>query len=235
MNFSLEAKSRQVNKSSAITALKTQGQVPGVVYGLKGKPQALQVEYNDLLKILTQAGTSNIINLKVDDKNYQVIVREYQQDPVTDKLIHVDFLQVADDHPITTKVPLEFIGVSKAVKEQGGKLFVKEEKVKVKCLPVDLPASIKIDVTVLAELGQGILIKDLQVSDKVTILNNPTDPVVSVIVPKKIFEPTLEEVAPAEGEGVVEGEAPKEGGVKEEATPAEGETPKEGVEPEDKK
>lgn len=87
-------------------------------------------------------------------------------------------------------------------------------------MPVDLPSAIKVDVTILAELGQSILIKDLPVSNKVNILNNPTDPVVSVTVPKKIIEVAstgTAAVAGTEGEAPVESEKPAEGEAKEDA------------------
>lgn len=109
MEFNLQAKSRQVGKDSQLTDIRNSAQVPGVVYGLKSESHPLTVGYNEVLKIITQAGTSNIINLKVDNKDFRVIVREYQQNSVSDKITHVDFLQIADNHPITTKVPLSLL------------------------------------------------------------------------------------------------------------------------------
>ena len=228
--FVLEAKERKT--SDNLHNLRTQGRVPGTVYGAKVKALNIDVEYNALLKILTTAGTSNIVTIKAGDKNVKAIVREYQQDPVTDKLTHVDFLVVDDKHFLTTVVPLEFVGESRLVKEQGAKLNFKNEKVNVKCLPGDLPATIKVDVSVLQDMGQTISISQLEVSDKVEILNNPNDPVVNVTMPKKIKIETPVEEAPAEGEEGAEGEAPAEG----EAKPEEGkEAPKEGeAKPEEK-
>ncbi len=208
MNFLLEAKTREIGTGSDLSALKGEGQVPGVIYGPKEKPQALAVRYNDLIKVLNGAGTSNIINLKLDDQDLRVIVRDYQQDPLSDKVIHVDFLHIADDQPVMTKVPLKFVGESLGVKEHGGKLDIKNNQVKVKCLPLDLPAVIEVDISGLIDLNQTISIKDLAVSEKVAILNNPNDPVVSVIVPKKLdlgeqaAAPTV--AAPAEGEAPAE-------------------------------
>lgn len=206
MNFLLEAKSREIGKGSDITALKDQGQVPGVIYGPQEKAQSLAVGYNELIKILNQAGTSHIINLKLDDQDMRAIVRDYQQDPVSDKVIHVDFLQIADDRPIMTKVPLKFVGESVGVKEHGGKLDIKNDQVKVKCLPLDLPEAIEVDISGLVDLNQSILIKDLIVSDQVVILNNPNDPVVAVIVPKKLEVATETVASPVEGAEAKEGE-----------------------------
>jgi len=140
--FLLEAKQRQVGQHSQLTKIRENSQVPGVVYGFHKDPQLITVDYNVLLKILTEAGTSNIITLKLAGQEIKVMVREYQQDPVTDKIKHIDFYALTDKRMITTTVPLNFIGTSKAVKEQGGKLTIKQDKVKVKCLPANLPATI---------------------------------------------------------------------------------------------
>ena len=219
--FVLEANQRKVDQQSRLTELRNNSRVPGVIYGF-GKDQiVIDVEYNALLKILTEASTSNLIKIKVGGKEIEVIVREYQQDPVTDKLVHVDFMATDPKRELNTVVSLEFVGVSKAVREQGAKLDVKNEKVNVTCLPQDLPAKISLDTSGLNEIGQKLLISDLQVSDKIKITNDPNAPVVSVIMPKKIkLAPIVEAgVEGAEGAEGVEG-------VEGEAKPAEGEAKK---------
>ena len=119
----------------------------------------------------------------------------------------MDFLALDDKHPIITEVPLEFVGVSNAVREQGGKLNFKNEKVKVRCLPTDLPSKIEVDVSVLSELGQKLIMSDLKVKDAVKILNNPSDPVVDVNIPKKIIIEETVVAAPVVAEAAKEGEA----------------------------
>lgn len=203
MSFVLEAQTRTPGKGSQLTEIRTQSGVPGVIYGFEQDSQAIAVDYNELIKILKEAGTSNIITLKLDGKELRVIVKTYDQDPVSDRVIHVDFLLVNDDRLLTTVVPLEFVGASKAVKELGGKLNIKSEQVLVKCLPADLPATLKLDLSILDNLGKSILVENIQVSDKVSILTNATDPVISVSLPKKgkLEENIVEAVAP-EAEGV---------------------------------
>ncbi len=210
--FILEANERQVDKQSQLSEIRDNSRVPGVVYGFSQKPLSIDVAYKELLDILNEAGTSNIITLKIGGKDFKVIVREYQQHPVTDKLTHVDFMAIDEKRELTTVVPLEFVGTSKAVREQGGMLNVKNDQVNVRCLPQNLPAKIEVDVALLAEMGQKLVISDLQVDEKVTILNNPNDPVITVIVPKKIklAAPTSTEEGGEEGTEGAEGEA-KEG------------------------
>ncbi|PWB39103.1 MAG: 50S ribosomal protein L25 [Parcubacteria group bacterium] len=228
-HFTLEAKKREIGKHSLLTNIIKNNRVAAVVYGLDTEPITIDVDYNQLLKVMKGAGTSHIIDLKVDGHNFMTIVRGYQQDPVSDKLRHVDFLAVSKDKPFTTMVPIELVGVSKAVKEQGAKLSIKNQWVKVKCLPENLPSKYVIDLSSLAEIGQGVLIGDIETKLGVQVLNDPRDPVVSVVVPKefKIEEPTAAaattevvpgadagtEAAPAEG-----AEAPKDS--KAEAAPA---------------
>lgn len=212
--FILEVKQREAGQHSKVTEIRNDSRVPGIIYGFGKESLAIDVDYKELLKVLTEAGTSNVVTLKVGGKEIKAIVREYQQDPINDKLTHVDFMSIDNKRPIITFVPVEFVGTSKAVREQGGKLNQKTTKVKVQCLPEYLPGKIEVDVSVLAEMGQKLLVSDLQKDENVTILNNPLDPVVDVTVPKLIeIQETTAEV-PAEGE-VKEGE--------EGATPAEGE------------
>ncbi|MBP9802204.1 50S ribosomal protein L25 [Patescibacteria group bacterium] len=185
MSFVLEAKTREIGKASLLNELRKNSRVPAIVYGFANDSQAISVDYNAVLKILKEAGTSHVVTLQIDGQEKQVIVKSFDQDPVTDKITHVDLMLMVADRPVTTVVPLAFVGVSKAVKELGAKLETKNQQVTVKCLPADLPASLEIDLNTLTTLGQTILVKDIPVSEKVSILNNPNDPVISVKMPKR--------------------------------------------------
>jgi len=205
--FVLEANSREVSQHSKVTELRDGDRVPAVVYGPKNDSLAIEIEYNPLYKVVKEAQLSNIITLKLNKKDIRVIIREYQKHSVSGRITHVDFLALDDKHPIITEVPLEFVGVSNAVREQGGKLNFKNEKVKVRCLPTDLPSKIEVDVSVLSELGQKLIMSDLKVKDAVKILNNPSDPVVDVNIPKKIIIEETVVAAPVVAEAAKEGEA----------------------------
>lgn len=219
--FILEANERKIDKQSQLTETRVQGKVPGVIYGFSRNPVVIDLEYGHLLKVLKEAGTSNIITVKVGGKDIKVIVREYQQDPVSDKLIHIDFMAISDKRKITTKIPLEFVGQSNAVREQGGKLNIKATTVDVRCFPADLPNKITIDLSIFTELGKKLIISDLSVGDKVEILNNPNNPVADVNVPKKLELVTTTEVAKTEGAEGEEGAKAEGEGV--EGAKAEGE------------
>jgi large subunit ribosomal protein L25 len=207
--FVLEANSREVSQHSKITQLRDGDRVPAVVYGPKNDTLAIEIEYNPLYKVAKEAGLSNIITLKLDKKEIPVIIREYQKHSVSDRITHVDFLALDDKHRIVTEVPLEFVGVSSAVREQGGKLNIKNEKVRVDCFPKDLPNKIEVDLGILSELGQKLMISDLKVNSGVKILNNPNDPVVDVNIPKKarVEESTAAVAAPVAGEAAKDASA----------------------------
>jgi large subunit ribosomal protein L25 len=233
--FILEANERKVDKQSQLTDIRKGSRVPGVVYGFSQKPVSIDIDYRDLLKVLKEAGTSNVITVKVAGKEIKTIVREYQQNPVSDKLTHVDFMAIDAKKKVSTKVPLEFIGISKVVREEGGQLNKKTLNVDVQCLPADLPAKISVDVSMFTEMGQKLVISDLVVDEKVTIMNDPNNPVANVTVPKKMkIKSAAEE---AEDAAAAEAAAAAEEGAEGEAKPAEGEAkPAEGeAKPEEKK
>jgi len=206
--FALTVNQRETGVHSKITKIRQAARVPGIVYGFAQEPVSIDADYNELLHILKKAGTSHVVTLNIGGKEFKTIIRSFQQDPVTDKITHVDFWLLKDDREITTRVPLEFLGVSKAVKEKGGKLNIKNDVVNVRCLPKDLPATFQINLETLAEIGQTILIKDIDAGDGVNILNNPNDPVISITLPKKI-KITAEETAEAEA-AAAEAEAAEE-------------------------
>lgn len=211
--FILEAKERQVDKQSQLTDIRTSSRVPGIIYGFSQEPVSIEADYQKLLKILKEAGTSNIVNIKVSGKEIRAIVREFQQNPVSDRITHVDFMAIDDKKLLMTKVPLEFIGMSKLVREQGAQLNKKINTVNVKCLPTDLPSKIEVDISILTEIGQKLLISDLKkINEKVLITNDPNDPVANITMPKlaQMKEDVVAKTA-TETETPAETEAPAEG------------------------
>ena len=198
----LTVKARSKGKASLLSFIRNNSGVPGAVYGLKKESVLFSADYNTLVKVLNTAGTSQIIDLDLDGQTIPVIVRDFQKDPVSDRLIHVDFLAVDEKETFTTIVPLKFSGTSKAVREQGGKLEIKRQSVKVRCLPKDLPAFIEVNLSELANIGNDITVEHLVVAKEVKILDNPFDKVVDVVVPRKevVATSAASAAAPAEGE-----------------------------------
>jgi large subunit ribosomal protein L25 len=140
----------------------------------------------------------------VDGTEYPALVREKQRDYIKNRLLHVDFLAVSMTELLRTSVNVHFIGISPAVKDYNAVLVKNLEQLEVECLPTDLPEAIEVDISALKRPGEGIRVRDVQVSDKVRILND-SDTMVAVATFAKVEEegaavPGAEGVTPAAAE-----------------------------------
>jgi len=196
--------------------LRAQDNVPCVLYG--GSENVHFQSHELSFRSLIYTPESHIVNLDIDGQKFNAILQEVQFHPITDKILHIDFLELQDDKPVKISVPVRMIGASEGVK-QGGKLTLKMRKIKIKALPNDLPDAIDVNIEPL-EIGDSFRIKELNIPG-VEILESPNNMVVSVRVTRKVV---VEEETPTAVEGApAEGAAPAEGGEKKEepaATPA---------------
>lgn len=215
----LEAKLRE-ERGKKVNKGRKQGLVPAVVYGKKVEPQSLWVNDLDLKRLLKSAGESVIIDLIIGGKaGRNVIFHEIQKDPLTSKYIHIDFFQVRMDEKIETEVELLFSGESPAVKESGGVFVRNIDKIKIRCLPADLPSHIDVDISTIKTFDDHIAAKDLKISDKVELEMDPETVIALVSPPRseeelaQLEEKVEEDVTKVEG--VVKEEAPAEEGAEE--------------------
>jgi len=190
-----------------VKALRKQGFIPAELYGHGVENIHLSVPAKDFLKIFKEAGESTIINLNFENKKLPVLIHDVAVDPINDQIIHIDFYQIKMDEKITTSVPLEFIGEAPAVKEKGGILVKAMQEIEIEALPADLPASIKVNLNDLSEIGKSIYVKDLQVTKGLKILVEPETVVATVIEAAK---EEVEEKPITVEEVKVEGEEKKE-------------------------
>ncbi|MCQ2606114.1 MAG: 50S ribosomal protein L25/general stress protein Ctc [Bacteroidales bacterium] len=137
--------------------LRAAGSIPCVLYGV-GENQNFTVEAKAFDKVIITPNVY-VVNLNIDGASHKAILKEVQFHPVTDEVLHVDFLEVTDEKPFEIKLPIKIVGHSEGVK-QGGKLKVKMRKMKVSGLLKDLPAELVVDVTSLG-LGQSIKLASL--------------------------------------------------------------------------
>lgn len=186
--------------------LRRNRRVPAVLYG--GKEQThFHVDYIDMSKLFINPEVFQI-SLDVDGKKTEAIIKDVQQHPVTDKITHVDFLELDDKKPVKVYTPVKLKGVSPGV-INGGKLHQVFRKLKVVALPGQLPAELELDISKL-KIGHSIRVGDLNFPD-LTFLHDPKSVIVAVKTARKVVvEDDLEE----EGE---EGAAEGEGEKKEEA------------------
>ncbi|OGZ64754.1 MAG: hypothetical protein A3A98_02065 [Candidatus Staskawiczbacteria bacterium RIFCSPLOWO2_01_FULL_40_39] len=177
-----------------IKSMKNQGKIPAVVYGPGVKNASVEIDEKEFIKIFRQAGESSLIELKVEKDKRPVLVHEIQKDPVSDKIIHIDFYQADLKEEVEVAVPLVFEGVAPAEKDLGGTLNKNMLEVEVKALPQNLPHEIKVLVDSLKTFEDHILVKDLVVPKDVTILKNPDEIVASVLPPQKVEEELAKEI-----------------------------------------
>jgi len=221
MEARLEAVKRETKGKNEARRLRVAGQIPAVLYGgvmVEGKPQAtpIAVDPKALMNILrSESGVNTLIGLQVGSEDVKVLMREYQIDPVTHRLLHADFLRVAMDKMLTVTVQVTVKGEPKGVKQQGGLLDIVHREVEIECLPADIPEHIEIDVTELM-LGQAIRLKDVATNPKWTPVTDPDVMLVHVIAPRAVAEPTADAAAaaatpgaPAEPEVIKKGKVEK--------------------------
>jgi large subunit ribosomal protein L25 len=193
--------------------LRTQGLIPGVVYGAAKESIAVAVSPKEITTILRSAsGENTLFDLDLDGKRRKVILKEFQLEPIKGQILHADFYEVALDKMLEVKVHVELHGTPVGVKVQGGIIDFVTRELEVECLPTDIPEKIVLDVSEL-ELGKHLRVSDLTAPPKVKILTEPDIVVVHVVAPRAEEVAVVAEVA-AEGataaEPEVEGEAAEE-------------------------
>jgi len=205
----IESSVREATGKGSNRALRRSGKIPAVLYGHKNESVSLVVDPKEIFKILhSDSGENTIFGLNVPGRErLTCLIKEYQLEPVSHILLHADFYEVAMDETLEVKVPLETQGESYGVKSEGGLMDIVHRELHVECLPGDIPESIVVDVTNL-KIGDLIRVRDLVVSDKIKILDEPETVVVA------IEHPRAEEVVaavPVEGETEAEPEVIKKG------------------------
>src|SRR5215208_2885630 len=216
----LDVEDRAERGTRAAKRLRREGYVPGVVYGGKdGDCMTFKVNSRTLRHVLVDG--SALIDLKVNGKTRPVIVKDQQQHPVRDELLHIDLLEVRLDEKIQTQVYVHLEGAEEApgIKE-GGVLEHVTHQLNIEALPTDIPEAIVVDVSGL-EIAATMHLSQISPPTGVTFLDNPDETILAtVVVPTEVEEPEIEEETVLVGE---DGEPLEEG-----AEPAEGE---EGAEP----
>jgi large subunit ribosomal protein L25 len=195
----LKANTRTETGRNAIKRLRAKDVVPGVVYG--GKEQTLNIALSrrELEQVLHHVTGANVlINLQVAEggatKNRLALIKEVQQHPVTDEILHVDFHEISATQKLRTSVPVRAVGEPAGAKEGGVLEFVMRE-LRVECSPKDLPEAIEVNVEALA-IGQTIQVGAVIAPAGVTLLDNKDQAVFTVAAPMAEEEVV---VAPVEG------------------------------------
>ncbi|PWB53070.1 MAG: 50S ribosomal protein L25 [Anaerolineales bacterium] len=195
-----------------VKAIRREGKLPAVIYGHHIQPISIVLDLHDTSRSLMGLAPSALVTVDVDGEKHRTLVREKQRNKITGTLLHIDFLAVSMTEKLRSRVYMEIVGVSPAIKDFDGVLVTGLDEVEVECLPNDLPERIVVDISELANIGDGIYVHDLAVPEGVKILTD-AETMVALITAQAAAE---EEVAPAIEEVV--GEEPEviEHGKKEE-------------------
>lgn len=161
--------------------LRYAGKVPAVLYG--GDEQYHFAVSAADLKPLIYTPEVNFVDLEIDGKKYQAIVQEAQYHPLTDQIIHIDFLALSDKKEVSMSIPITLTGTSPGVK-MGGKLVQKLRKLRVKALPKHMPQVIEVSLESL-EVGKSVRVEAIKI-ENAKVLNNGDDTIVSVIMSRAL-------------------------------------------------
>lgn len=179
--ITIEGQLRTATGKTATRQLRSQGMVPGVIYG--GAQEVSFAVTALALKPFIYTPDFQLAELKIDGKVYTCILKDLQFDKVSDLLTHVDFLELVEGKKVKATIPLKYTGASVGVKA-GGKLEIRLKSVKVKTEPKFLRENIEVDLTNL-ELNQNIRVQDI-VAENIEILNSPRIPIASVTMTRQL-------------------------------------------------
>ena len=200
--LAISAKLRNGTGKTDSKALRNQGNVPCVLYG--GEKQVCFYAHENDFRNLVYTPDVFIVELDIEGEKYRAVMQDLQFHPVTDKLLHLDFLQIFDDKEVTMTIPVHLEGMSIGIRN-GGVLSFRRRKIITRAIPGNLPEYIEINIEDL-EIGQSIFIKDLRV-DKYSFLAADNAVVVGVRTARELIieEEEEEELEGEEGE-ITEGE-----------------------------
>jgi large subunit ribosomal protein L25 len=188
----VEGKSRSDRGKKATRQLRSEGQVPGVIYGGTDNIHFSASQFS--LRPLVYTPAFQVAEISVDGKTHRCILKDLQFDVVTDELNHVDFLELVDDRKVIADLPIKLVGQSKGVKD-GGQLVAKLKTLKVRTYPKHLSENIEVNITNL-ELHGNIRVEDVNLPE-VEILNSPRIPIVSVVTTRALRQAESDEAKPA--------------------------------------
>ena len=218
----LELAPREIT-GKKVKGLRREGLTPVHLYGKDLDSGVYQVDALLLQRLLPRVGTNIPLSIKLKGKRGENIcfVREVQRHPVTENVLHVDFIRVDVSQTVRAEVPILLSGNAPAARELGGTLLQPLQSITVESLPMNVPPSFELDVTGLDDFEKGLYVRDLPTAAEVTFLTDP-DELIARVSPPRIEVVEEEEVEELE-EGAEEGEGAAVAAVAEEGSAAEGE------------
>ena len=199
---------RELRGKNASRRLRATGKVPGNVYGMSLDSYAVAVEARRIEEILRLgSGRNTIFTLSLGEgqQSRAVMLRELQRDPVSEQLVHVDFLRVDPTKVVHVRIPVRLVGTPEGVKNEGGVIDFVHRQVEVACMPSSIPERLDIDIEHL-HINQNISVKELQTEEGVEILDDP-DTILAVVASPRVEVEETPEVEEGAEEAAPDGEA----------------------------
>lgn len=190
--FVIKAKKRDSNIK--LEELRKGNEIPAVFYGMGKDTTPVSISTIEFKKVWREAGESSPVKVSMEGGDIDALIHEVQVDPVTSEPIHADFLAIDMKKKIQVNVPLEFEGISPAVKSGVGNLVKVLHEVEVEALPSDLPHNLVVDISTLLSLENQIFVSDIKAPAGVTIITDASEVVASIVA--QVEE--KEEEAPAD-------------------------------------
>jgi large subunit ribosomal protein L25 len=211
----VEGAPRATRGKNEARRLRVSGKVPATLYGGKGEALSLAVNTKQVTAILrSETGHNTLFQVDLGGRQEPAIVKDWQVDPVSGNLLHVDLLRIAMDVRMKVKVPVHTFGEPSGVKVQGGVYEVVTREVEVECLPADIPTEFKVDVSGLA-LSQSLRAGELPINTaKLKLLTDPQTVLSHVVTLRAEEEKPVEAAVattPAEPEVIKKGKKEVEG------------------------
>lgn len=189
----LTLKAEKRENTEKLEQIRQAGKLPAVFYGKKEASAPISITKKDFLKVWKEAGESSVITLETPEGVKESLIHDVDLDPVSGAPRHADFYVFEKGHKVEVELPIEFIGVSPAVKELGGILVKVLHGFKVKAMPKDLPHNVEVDISKLKTFDDQVLAQDIKLPNGVELEENPEEVVALVSAPRDEKE---EETAP---------------------------------------
>ncbi len=171
--------------------------LPANIYGTDFKSLAVSTKFKDFIKVYKIAKETGVIYLSIENKEIPVLIKNVQLHPVSHLILHVDFRKIDLKKKVETEVPIKIIGESEAVTQKEGVLLTLSDKLIIEALPEDIPQNFEIDISALKDIGQEIKVKDIKITEKFEIKDDPEKVIVSVTAHKEeSITPETETEAP---------------------------------------
>lgn len=192
MSFKIKAEKREVFGKNASRRLRREGMMPAVFYEAGRGSVPLKLKKSDIFKILKlESGERTIVQISYDSELKDAMIKELQRNPVTDEILHADFIQIAMDKAVRVSIPVITVGEAVGVKAEGGFVDLITREVEIECLPKNIPEHIEVDISNL-HLRQSLKVGDLTAPEGVKLTTQADTVLVLIEAPSKEEEVVVE-------------------------------------------